>query len=61
MRVGYGSCAVSISAGYVAIVGLRVWLYGRSMGRWMCPLSGVTFEPGHVLLWAWQEVKGEAA
>ena len=40
-----------------------VRLYGRSMlwaGRWVCPLSGVTFAPGHVLPWAWQEVKGEA-
>ena len=30
-------------------------------GRWVCPLSGVTFEPGQVLPGAWQEVKGEAA
>ena len=26
-------------------------------GRWVCLLSGVTFEPCHVLLWAWQESK----
>ena len=49
------------------LVGLRlvpVWCTCRSTlwaGRWVCPLSGVTFEPGHLLPWAWQEVKGEAA
>ena len=59
----------TISAGYVASGWAchsrpTVWLYVRSMlwaSRWVCPLSGVTFEPCHVLPWAWQEVKGEAA
>ena len=33
-----------------------VWMIRA--GRWVCPLL---FELGHVLQWAWQEVKGEAA
>ena len=27
---------------------------------WVCPPSCVTFDPLHVLPWAWHEVKGEA-
>ena len=42
---------------------ITIWLYDKLMlwvGMWEGPLSGVTFEPGHVLLWAWQEVKGDS-
>ena len=28
--------------------------------RWACPPWCVTFDPSHVLRWAWQEVEGEA-
>ena len=36
-----------------------------TVGRWFGRVGGcvpyqVTFEPCHVLLWGWQEVKGEA-
>ena len=29
------------------------------MVGWACPPRRVTFDPSHVLPWAWQEVKGE--
>ena len=64
MGVAYGSCAVVLLAGYVAsgwACHSRPTLFGCTLwaGRWVCSLSGMTFAPGHLLPWAWQEVKGE--
>ena len=37
------------------------WGIGLGRGdRWACPGCGVTFEPRHMAVGAWQEVKGEA-
>ena len=62
------SLSISIKPGYVA----SGWAWhsrpvimrtGKSMVRacrWACPSWPVTFDPSHVLPWAWQEVEGEA-
>ena len=62
------SLSISIKPGYVA----SGWAWhSRAVivrtGKWMvracrfaCPPWRVTFDPSHVLPWAWQEVEGEA-
>jgi hypothetical protein len=59
--------SVCVNAGFIASG--WVWLYEPVLRRrserlypgdwWTCSQFGVTFEPRQVLLWAWQEVKGE--
>ena len=62
------SLSIGIKPGYVA----SGWAWhsrpeivrtGKSMARacgWACPPWRVTFDPSHVLPWAWQEVEREA-
>ena len=64
------SRSIGIKPGYVAfswawhsqpvIVHIAYGQVNGTMCRWARPPWRMTFDPSHVLPWAWQEVKGEA-